>query len=346
MGLALDWCLVFEHPRLGLAGWLLFHVLSAACMAVALWLASHPRSRDEASAWGWLTAAHGLCIPMVGGPACLFAYLITMARKGHSGSLLQTMRELEIPDAQEQVPAEDNSGNEGDDAGEKAVEEKIREMTGVEPISVTLDSADIPAIQTMIDTLAQSRQPEMLKLLYRCLEDERPEIFQYALTTIAKLQEKFCLRIYQAVQAERLAPESVETHLALVQCYWEYLESGLLDSTLEDYYGSLAITGLERTLKLRPEHDQSRVRLGRLLQRRGRHAEAERVFRTMILDRPQSLEAHLGVLEVLFREGQGTVIGPFRDALAEARIRAVVPPDLTAEQRELVDYWLQRSESA
>ncbi len=309
------------------------HVLACGLTSAGLMLGLRARSVRLARAWTPLCAVFSLFVPVIGAAGCLIAALF-LASRGPA----------EAGGAADRTPADDAAPL-SPLPDEKTVEERFLELADAEPFGDLLGAADAPTALAMIDALAEANEPHLGRMIFRCLDDPRAEVYQYALGKIAALQERFCVRIFQAQEALRLDADNVEAHVELARCYSKYVDSGLLDQTLVDYYVDLAIAQIERTLAREPAALDLRFRLAELFRRRGYLLFARQWYEDILSQYPRNVEAHLGRLDAMLAEGTPDRAAldhgsTFWEALQDARSRADIRPDLPPAVRDLAEFWL------
>lgn len=170
----------------------------------------------------------------------------------------------------------------------------------VEPLIDMLDTPDVELKRAVIDAMAKRRSAKMVACIQSCLTDPRPEIYQYAMAKLGKLQEEFTRDVGAATAAVQAAPDAVEPHYRLAALYEEYLASGLVDETLVAFYRGLLEKEYRAVLARSPHDTAATLALGRVLLEMEQIDEAALHF-LAVLDRdPDNIEARIQMVAVQY----------------------------------------------
>jgi len=169
----------------------------------------------------------------------------------------------------------------------------------VQPLIDLMDSPDIEIRKAVLEAMAKRRGRKLIECIQRALNDPKPEIYQLAVAKLAQIQEEHSRELAQARAAYQRDPQRTEAYL-LVGAYQDYLDSGLLEPTLEPLYLEqlaevyLQIQGLDGSdLQACLSRGQTFLRLAQ-----PQHARQE--YERALTLQPDSPEACMGVVEVLY----------------------------------------------
>jgi len=172
----------------------------------------------------------------------------------------------------------------------------------VEPLIDMLDTPDVDLKSAVIDAMAKRRSAKMVACIQGCLTDPRPEVYQYAMAKLGRLQEEFTRDIGEATAAVQAATDAAEPHYRLAALYEEYLASGLVDETLVAFYRGLLEKEYRAVLARSPFDTTATLALGRVLLEMEQTDEAAVHFRSVLDRDPACIEARFGMVAVHYAE--------------------------------------------
>lgn len=168
----------------------------------------------------------------------------------------------------------------------------------VEPLIDMLQTEDVDLKRAVIDAMARRRGSKLIQCIQGCLQDPRPEIYQYAMARLGRLQEDFTRDIARATQDVEKAPEATEPHMRLARVFEQYLDSGLVDATLVDFYQGQLLREYEAVLKVNPDETAASLARGRVLIELRRAHEAAAEYQRVLSRDGANIEARFGMVQV------------------------------------------------
>lgn len=274
--------LLGDRAAVGIA----LHLAAAAMFGASLYLA-HGRGAS-ASYWGIFGGCGALLMPGYGMGLLLTLLLALRFIPPPVGDLLAEFVEHTAPGA------EVGGGSHRMRAGDLPMVEHL----SVEPLIDMLDTPDIDRKRAVIDAMAKRRGKKLIAAIQTCLTDPRPEIYQYAMARLGKLQEDYTRDIGTATREVETAPHEPAPRYRLAALYETYLGSGLVDSTLVDFYRGLLMKEYRAILAMAPDDTAAALALGRLLVDVGQIEEAAGHLEAVLARDPGNVEARFGMVGV------------------------------------------------
>lgn len=313
----------------------LLHLIgaTAAYWGARLAKGDHPSSRG----WAWLVtffAFFGGPLGFLAGVAC---YLFGVGQPTEMPLVEVVKAEMFVRAAP--APRQDDV---------VAFDVQLREELRTQPIVDLLPYADVATARAIINKLAETRKRDDIVLLRQMSQDQRPEVYQFALSKLDEFEREFATKIYQLKERLNYRPDDPSLRVELAKLYYDYTNSGLLDDSLEEYYWEMTLAQLFEAMR----HEHNRldlvVDMARLFLSRKMYEEAEAAVEDVLRKEPSNLDAQLVMLESLAQRAQ-------RDGnpllLQQARIRALesawaVKVPKTREQHPLyqvAQFWFGRT---
>ncbi|MEW6277759.1 MAG: hypothetical protein AB1758_03975 [Candidatus Eremiobacterota bacterium] len=275
-----------------LLGFVLY-VAGAAALAFGVWWAKGPQ---HPAAVGWAIFSVFFCLfaGIYGSLISLVVYVLSRGQPSDTPLVDVVRAEMWV---QSTAPPE------RDDT--LPLEVQFRNEIKTEPIIDMIPNADVPTALAIADRLAEAREPRQRKLLLRLAQDPRQEVYQYAMAKLNHLQQEFAVRIYQLTEKRRYRPDDADLSVSLASVYCDYIDSGLVEEGLEDYYWELTLAHLFEAMVADPSNTRMPVRMAALLRSRGLFQESLQVLEGTLQRHPGDVGAHLLLLEALYEGGQG-----------------------------------------
>ncbi len=183
-----------------------------------------------------------------------------------------------------------------------SMELRIREQAEVEPFVDMLPVADVATTIAILNRLKERGQRRDLELIRKVTADPRPEVYQYALAILDKAEKGFAARVFALQQEIALHPRRASLRVDMAKLHLEYLQSGLLDDSLCDYYWELSLSHLFEAILAAPGHPELGADLAQLLAIRGLVAEAGAVASQALKKNPALLPAQLLVVQAMYEK--------------------------------------------
>lgn len=266
----------------------LLHLCAALITALGIFLAGgkHDKSRQG---WALFTVVFSFMagpIGVVGGVMGFF-----FARSKSSGhNLLDVIKaEMFVTNAVEE---------ESDELG--SLDLQIREETQVEPIVDLLPMADIPTTIAIINRLKEDGSRDDIQLIRTISADPRPEVYQFALSILDKMEKRFAADVYSLNTEIAENPNDPTLRIEMAKLHLNYIESGLLDDSLRDYYWELTLSHLFEAMLSAPQKPELGADFAHLLALQGLVDEAAVVASVVLKKEPSIVQAQLLVLRAHF----------------------------------------------
>ncbi|MGE0488256.1 MAG: hypothetical protein AB7S38_03465 [Vulcanimicrobiota bacterium] len=302
------WMLVREQtlvfPTVAVLLYLAGAVLTAGGTGLAL-------SLTDPAGWAWasLSGVMALLVGPLGVVMGVVCYL--MARGQPTGQPL-----TEVVKAEMWIKAE-----EPEEVDELApLDLKIREQARTEPIVDLLPYADVATAIAIVNRLRERGNHDDIQMIRQISRDPRPEVYQYAISQLDRLEKEFAGRIYRIEADMKAQPARTELRIDLAREYLRYIDSGLLDEGLRDYYWELTLAHVFEAMLAHPRGEELAVDVAHLLHMQGLYKSATRVAQAALKRAPESLQGQLLVLQTMVDQAQAE--GKYT-LLREARTRAL-----------------------
>lgn len=270
----------------------LLHVVATALIGGGVGLAL---SLTDPAGWAWASIAtfFTFLVGPIGALLGVFCYLV--ARGQPTGEPLTEVVKAEMwirtdePEEIEDLPPMDLA---------------ILEQARVEPIVDLLPYADVTTTIAIINRLKDRANKEDIEMIRQIAQDKRPEVYQYAIAQLSRMERDFNSRIYGLGAEIKAKPAHTELRLELAKVYLEYIESGLLDESLRDYYLELTLAQVLEAMLKHQYAQELAVDVAHLLHYHGLYREASSVAQAALKRDPANLKGQLLVLHAMFERAQ------------------------------------------
>lgn len=188
---------------------------------------------------------------------------------------------------------------------------KIREQAQVEPFVDMLPVADIPTAIAIVNRLRERAQRQDIEMIRQVTSDPRPEVYQYALAILDKMEKEFAARVYALQQEIHLHPKRAALRIEMARLHLDYMRSGLLDESLCDYYWELSLSHLFEAMLAAPQQPELGADLALLLAEKELVAEAGAVASVVLKKNPGMQQAQLLVVRAAYEKAleEGSTAG-------------------------------------
>lgn len=285
----------------------LLHVAAAVCTGLGVYIAL---GRDEESrrGWGLFTGVFAFLAGPVGVLGGILSYLLARGQP-------RQMPLTEVVKAEMFIKAVEEE--ETDEVQSLAL--KIRDEAQVEPIVDMLPLADIPTAIAIVNRLRERGERPDIEMIREVSNDPRPEVYQYALAILDKMEKKFAGQVYGLAQEIKEHPNQSQLRIDMAKLHIDYMQSGLLDESLRDYYWELTLSHLFQAMLSHPNNAGLGCDFAQLLAMADLIEEAGTVASIVLKKEPSLMQAQLLVLQGMFEKAtQGDP-----EALAAARKSAL-----------------------
>jgi hypothetical protein len=137
-------------------------------------------------------------------------------------------------------------------------------------------------------------------MIRKVSEDPRPEVYQYALSILDKMEKAFAGQVYGLAQEIKENPDEFQLKIDMAKLHIDYMQSGLLDESLTDYYWELTLSYLFEAMLAHPAKAELGADFAQLLAMQNLIPEASRVAKEVLKKDPSIMQAQLLVLQELF----------------------------------------------
>lgn len=296
--------------------WAFFlHNLAAFMTGLGVFLAL---GRDEESrlGWGLFTSVFGFLAGPVGVLGAILTYLMARGQPRQMPLTEVVKAEMFVTVAEEEEPDDLQSLN-----------LRVSEQAQVEPFVDMLPLADIPTAIAIVNRLRERGERADIEMIREVATDPRPEVYQYALSIIDKMEKQFAGEVYSLAQEIKEQPGDAQLKIEMAKLHIEYMQSGLLDESLADYYWELTLSYLFEAMLAHPANAELGSDFAQLLSMQGLVPEAAQVAKQVLKKEPSLMQAQLLVLQDLFEQ-----------SVSEARLETLN----TARKTALENAWAVR----
>ncbi len=177
---------------------------------------------------------------------------------------------------------------------------RIREQSQVEPFVDMLPVADIPTAIAIVNRLRERGQRQDIELIRQVTSDPRPEVYQYALAILDKMEREFAARVYALQQEIAEHPKRASLRVSMAKLHTDYMQSGLLDESLREYYWELSLSHLFEAMLTSPQNAELGADLAQLLNLQGLSEEAGAVATVVLKKDPGKLQAQFVAVQAIY----------------------------------------------
>jgi hypothetical protein len=177
---------------------------------------------------------------------------------------------------------------------------KIREQAQVEPFIDMLPMADVATAIAIVNRLRERGRRQDIEMIRQISADPRPEVYQYALAILDKMERAFASQVCQLQEEIHLHPRRASLRVAMAKLHLDYVQSGLLDESLHDYYWELTLCHLFEAMLVTPQRPELGADLAQLLALQGLYERAGAVATVVLKKNPAMLQAQLLVVQSLY----------------------------------------------
>lgn len=172
-------------------------------------------------------------------------------------------------------------------------------LSTVAPFVDVLDHGTLEQKQAAVALMARHFRPAFAPALRLALRDPQNAVRVQAATAVSMIEARATARALELERRRREQGDDPRLLLDLARHEDAYAFTGLLDPSRERESRSRALAAYRAYLECRPDDDEARTELGRLLFRLGRHAEALACFDT-VRARHDTPGIRLWIMECLF----------------------------------------------
>lgn len=182
------------------------------------------------------------------------------------------------------------------------MELKIREQSQVEPFVDMLPVADIPTAIAIVNRLRERGQRPDIEMIRQVTSDPRPEVYQYALAILDKMEKEFAARVYTLQQEIAEHPRRASLRVQMAKLHTDYIQSGLLDESLREYYWELSLSHLFEAMLTSPQNADLGADLAQLLALQGLTEQAGAVAAVVLKKDPSKLQAQFVAVQAIYEK--------------------------------------------
>ena len=268
----------------------LLHCLAALCTGLGVFIALG-RHEESRSGWGLFTAMFAYLAGPVGVVGGILAYWLARGQPRQMPLTEVVKAEMFIKEVDEE-----------EDAEVQSLDLKIREEAQVEPIIDMLPLADIPTAIAIVNRLRDRGERQDIEMIRQVSSDPRPEVYQYALAILDKMEKEFAGEVYALAQEIKNRPGDAQLRIDMAKLHIDYIQSGLLDESLRDYYWELTLSHLFEAMLSFPNKPELGADFAQLLSMQNLIPEAAEVASIVLKKEPSLLQAQLLVLQNMFEQ--------------------------------------------
>ncbi len=203
----------------------------------------------------------------------------------------------------------------------------------VQPLINVLAASDPEMKRAAVAVLSRQMNPGGIQLLRQLLADGEPDIRSDASIALTHLEEEIVSGLNASLALWAVDPENTERTLSLVDQYYAYACSNVLDEISQTCYLAKARDLLQQCITQNSTQADVWLKLARVRQQLGETAEAMQDVRTALRLHPLSEEAYQLAMELAFRlHDWGLLISLVQEGLR------TLPP--ASEMRTTLQWWV------
>lgn len=179
---------------------------------------------------------------------------------------------------------------------------RIRDEIAIEPFVDMLPVADVPTAIAIVNRLRERGARQDIEMIRQVTADPRPEVYQYALAILDKLERTFASKVYALQQEIHLFPGRSSLRIEMAKLHLDYVQSGLLDESLADYYWELTLAHLFEAMLTTPARPELGADLAQLLAMKALWSQASAVASVVLKKNPAMLDTQLLVVQAMYEK--------------------------------------------
>lgn len=244
---------------------------------------------ESRTGWGLYTGIFAFLAGPVGVLGSILCYLLARGQPRVTPLTEVVKAEMFVTVLDEEEPDEVQS-----------LDLKIREEAQVEPLIDMLPLADIPTAIAIVNRLRERGSKTDIEMIREVSNDSRPEVYQYALAILDKMEKEFAGEVYVLSEEIAQRPTDAQLRVEMAKLHINYMNSGLLDESLSEYYWELTLSHLFEAMLSHPDKSELGSDFAQLLATQGLVQEASTVAKQILKKDPSLIQAQLLVLRSLF----------------------------------------------
>ena len=201
----------------------------------------------------------------------------------------------------------------------------LQRRATVAPLIDIIKSGDTAMKRGAIFSAARLERKVAVKILRESLHDADRETQFYAAGQLSRIEKELSDRIIHSRRRLELEPRNLELKLRLARYYKEYVESGLLDSSVERYFVAQAERLVREVLEAEPGRSDVFLDLAEVQRRQGNTVAAIASYRQATELEPGLVPALVGLCHAYFEVRD---LGNLGRTLDELKERGESPTDL------------------
>jgi tetratricopeptide (TPR) repeat protein len=272
-----------------------FHLGAAVMIAYGFWGKWDFRYPDEKN-WAVIGFVMVLTIPVYGllGYAGAFAAVHLNQNRKSSGSVVSAFEEhvayepevrkvlRQGPNLLDPTPSKDD---------ERAV---------VAPLVDIIKAGDPDLKRGAIFSLSRLSRKTAVKILREALHDVDPESQFYVAGQLSRIEKELSDRLIHTRRKLELEPDNIELKVQLARYGKEYIDSGLVEASVQDYFVRQAIALCEEVLEIDVERLDVLFDLAELYSIAEDHMSAATAWRRVLDLDPTDIDAKVGTARAYF----------------------------------------------
>jgi len=207
---------------------------------------------------------------------------------------------------------------------------QIRDEISFEPLADIMTGADVRMKQRAIKKLSQRVSKESVTLLQEATRDPSPEIRLYAAAALLEMEAGLNARIRAASELTR-QKGNPQAYAELGSLYWDYVETGLGEQILAQYYLGLAADAFEQSFDMDTNQPRVLAEYARVLLALRRFEKARRVMDRFVHLWPGDNELIFLRQEIYFNLGLYKEVENFFEKVPGA--------PYSGREKEIFEFW-------
>ncbi|MBM4386894.1 MAG: hypothetical protein FJ088_04090 [Deltaproteobacteria bacterium] len=208
----------------------------------------------------------------------------------------------------------------------------VQDEIDIAPLKAIMKEGDVDMKRGAILALSKIPRKDAVEILKRALADHEKEIRYYASSGLAEIEREYNDRIFRTLRDVERDQASKEKTLALLNLILDYIETGILDETMEEYFLKLAGNATEKHETVAGDYPDLKFLKARIRKRKGNFEAALKEFKECLSANPENIAVYHNMVEVYYELG---MVNELRHTVEMIRERFPDQKDLLETERFL-----------
>jgi len=306
----------FRETVAGLLLAFAFHLGAACVVSYGFWGPWNFRRAEEKN-WAVLGFVMVLAVPVYGLLGYTGAYAAVHWRRK-----LRLARQGDVMDAFEQhiayEPSIESTLKSGGDVITEGDIGGVDRRSQIAPLIDVIKAGDPELRRGAIFSVSRLSRPTAVRILRESLRDVDPESQFYVAGQLSRIEKEISDQIIKTRRRLELDPTNMELRVQLARYGKEYVESGLLEPSVERYFVAQSVTLANEALDNDPRRLDVLLDLGDLYRHQAQPDKAAEAYRRVIELDPENTTANVGLAHSYFALRDLPRLGAVVEALRAA----------------------------